>query len=133
MSNKLILLSLDGVNEIDEKDFESKYIDIVFVYSLSDLGRYIRKENPDAILIQSKKISLEILSRLNQIFETYNYYLPWLCLVLKNSKESEKNARINKVFYYGVGEESVAMVTLAAQDAILHGVEQKKKYSLIPN
>lgn len=125
MTGKILILSLDNVNVIKSEEFKKRDIESQYILELGDFESAIKKFNPDAVLIQANEISDVIIYRMRESFKRYGVRLPWLALVLKNSSFSEKVARSNRVFYYGVGIEDVGFVADASKDAIIIGKQYK--------
>lgn len=127
MDKIILVLSLIDRSFLDESYLKKRNINIYYTYNISDLQKYIRRVNPDALLVQVTSMCKDVINSIKQISKVYGYSLPWLCYVTNNTKESEFLARSNNVFYYGVGLEDIINIYEASFDAVNVGREQKMR------
>ncbi len=125
MNGKIFLISLDGVRLITENNLKEKNLDFNEVFDLGSVENSLKVFVPDAVILQVNDISDVVIYKLREALKRAALNIPWLCLVMNNSSFSERMARSNRVFYYGVGVEDLGFVLDAANDAVRAGKQSK--------
>lgn len=129
MHKNLLVLSLDDINFVNDKILSQVNVAACFVYNADQLNKFINWIQPEALLIQARYITEEIIEKITLASKNSLFPLPWLCIIKENSAASEHLARANHVLYYGVGMDDVESVCEMIKYAVKLGHENCKKNS----
>lgn len=131
MNGKILLISLDGVRLLEDHNLSKKEIDYVEITDIHLIEKSLWDAKPDALVVQVNEIADVVIYKIRESFKRTGLSIPWVSLVMNNSAFSEKIARSNRVFYYGVGVEDVGFVIDAIVDAIKAGKQDKLQNKLL--
>lgn len=131
MHKNLLVLSFDDINFVNDKILSQVNVAACFVYNADLLNKFINWIQPEALLIQAKCITDDIIEKILLAAKNSLFPLPWLCIIKENSVSSEHLARSNHVLYYGVGIDDVESVCEMIKYAVKLGYENSKKNSIL--
>lgn len=118
MKERLLIACLDDMDIIDLNIILKNRIEMSILYNFQDCLIELKTFYPDIVLIQAEEINDSIIKKLNNFIDGIGKKIDWLSIVKKNTPRNERLARINNVFYYGVGIDDLQNVYTAIEDLI---------------